>query len=264
MVASTRGRGEAARDRDGASEGAEVRVARRGGRTDDSRSADRTPSLAGRVWYRFWQRVLQILWVLLYRVRRTGMENIPAEGPIILAPNHQSHFDPPLVGSCCPRRMSYMARASLFDFPPFAWLIRSFGAFPIDREAGRGIAGVKETLRRLKDGHVIMMFPEGTRTPDGSIHAFRPGIRTLAVRSGAVIVPVAIEGAYQAWPRTRKFPRLGVIHIHYGEPLWPEQIRELGDDALVDEVERRVRRYHAELCRHPAIARMRRDAWRRG
>jgi len=255
MVASTRGRGEAARDRDKASG---VADAPRGNRAGESRLAELASSWTSRVWYRFWQRMLQIAWVLLYRVRRTGMENIPTEGPIILAPNHQSHLDPPLVGSCCPRRMSYMARASLFHFAPFAWLIRSFGAFPIDREAGRGIAGVKETLRRLKDGHVIMMFPEGTRTPDGRIHPFRSGIRTLAVRSDAVIVPVAIEGAYQAWPRWRMFPRLGTIHIHYGEPLWPEQIRELGEDALVEEVERRVRRYHAELCRHRAIARMRR------
>ena len=215
------------------------------------------PSLGNRIWYWLSQRFLQLLWVLLYRVRRWGIENIPAEGPILLTPNHQSHFDPPLVGCCCPHRMSYMGRESLFRFAPFRWLILSLGAFPINRE-GRGFGGLKETLRRLQQGEVIMIFPEGARTPDGRIHPFRPGIRMLAIRSGATIVPVAIEGAYQAWPRWRALPRLGTIHIHFGEPLPPETIRELGEDALVEEVERRVRRDHAAVCRHPAIARARR------
>jgi 1-acyl-sn-glycerol-3-phosphate acyltransferase len=215
--------------------------------------------LPRQLWYRFCQRTLQLAWVLLYRVRRSGIHNIPAEGAVVLAPNHQSHYDPPLVGCCCPRRMSYLARASLFDFAPFAWLIHSLGAFPIDRDTSKGLGGIKETLRRLKKGEVIMMFPEGARTADGEIHKFNAGIRTLATRSKATIVPVAIEGAYQAWPRWRKFPRLGTIHIHYGEALRPEQIQELGEDALVEEIERRVRRYHAELCSHPAIARMRRE-----
>ncbi|MBN1591163.1 MAG: 1-acyl-sn-glycerol-3-phosphate acyltransferase [Pirellulales bacterium] len=215
-------------------------------------------SLVGLLWYRLWQRVLQVFWVLLYRVRRTGMHNIPAKGPILLAPNHQSHLDPPLVGCCCPRRMSYMGRATLFSFAPFGWFIRSLGAFPIDREGQRGIGGIRETLRRLKQGEVIMVFPEGSRTYDGLIHPFLPGIRTLAIRSGATIVPVAIEGAYQAWPRWRRFPRLGTIHVHFGAPLLPEEIQELGEDALVEEVERRVRRYHAEVCNHPTIARSRR------
>ncbi len=211
------------------------------------------PSLANRIWYRLCQRVLQLFWVLLYRVRRTGLENIPAEGPILLTPNHQSHLDPPLVGCCCPHRMSYLGRASLFKFAPVAWFIRSLGAFPIERE-GRGFGGIKETLRRLRRGEVIMIFPEGARTSDGRIHPFRPGIRMLAIRSGATIVPVAIEGAYQAWPRWRLFPRLGTIHIHFGEPLLPQTIQELGEDALVEEVERRVRRDHAAVCSRLTIA----------
>jgi len=217
---------------------------------------DRRPSLGNQVWYWFWQRMLQLLWVLLYRVRRWGIENIPAEGGVLLTPNHQSQFDPPLVGCCCPRRVAYVARASLFKFKPFAQLICSFGAFPIERD-GRGFAGIKETLRRLKRGEVVLIFPEGRRTTDGQLGVVRPGIRTIAVRSGATIVPVAIEGSYHSWPRWRKLPRRGVIHVHFGEPLLPAEIEELGEDALVAEVERRIRQHHAKACRHPAIARQR-------
>ncbi|MBN2218299.1 MAG: 1-acyl-sn-glycerol-3-phosphate acyltransferase [Pirellulales bacterium] len=220
-------------------------------------SATEGSSLGNQIWYGLTQRFLQLLLVVFYRVRRWGIENIPAEGPVLLAPNHQSHFDPPLVGCCCPRRVSYVARASLFDFAPFGALIRSFGAFPIDRE-GRGFAGIKETLRRLKRGEMVLIFPEGARTPDGLIAPFHGGVRTLALRSGATIVPVAIEGAYQAWPRWRSFPRLGTIHVRFGKPIGPEEIQRLGEDALVAEVERRVRRQHAELCNHPTIARLRR------
>ena len=215
------------------------------------------PSAVNEAWYWLTKRTLQLLWVLLYRVRRSGIENVPAEGPVLLTSNHQSHFDPPLVGCCCPRRVSYVARSTLFDFTLFGWLIRSFGAFPIDRDRS-GIAGIKETLRRLKRGETILIFPEGARTSDGEIATIRPGIRSLALRSGATIVPVAIEGAFQAWPRTRSLPGAGVMHVYYGEPLSPDEIEQLGEEALVAEVERRIRHYHAEVCRHPAIARNRR------
>jgi 1-acyl-sn-glycerol-3-phosphate acyltransferase len=215
---------------------------------------DERPSLGNEAWYWLTQRFLQLLWVLLYRVRRWGIENIPAEGPVLLAANHQSHFDPPLVGSCCPRRAAYIARASLFNVTVLAWFMRSFGAFPIERD-GRGFAGIKETLRRLKRGEVVLIFPEGSRTRDGEIATFRAGIRTLALRSGATIVPVTIEGAYRAWPRTLSFPRRGTIHVRFAKALGPEEIRELGEDALVAEVERRVREAHAVACGHPTIAR---------
>jgi len=219
------------------------------------------PSLANQIWYKLTQRTLQLLLACLYRVRRWGIENIPAEGPVLLAPNHQSHLDPPLVGSCCPRQVSYIARASLFNFAPFAWIMHSFGAFPIERD-GRGFAGIKETLRRLKRGDVVLIFPEGARTYDGQIAPFHSGIRTLALRSGATIVPVAIEGTYQAWPRQRSFPRLGTIHLRFGEPIGPGEIQELGEAALVAEVEQRVRRCHAQVCKHPAVARNRRRGTR--
>lgn len=152
-----------------------------------------------------------------------------------------------------------LARQSLFRFPIFAWLIRSYNAIPLDIE-GSALGGIKETLRRLKQGEVVLVFPEGARTPDGEVASFMPGFASLAVRSGAAILPVAMEGAFHVWPRTRRFPRLGPIHVHFGEPIPPDEVKRLKDRELVAELERRVRRYHAELREHPAFSHLTQDA----
>ena len=205
-------------------------------------------SLAKNLWYRLLRRACQLAGVVAFQVRYTGRENIPAEGGVLVISNHQSHFDPPLIGLGCPRHMNYLARASLFRFAPFRWLIRSLDAVPIDRE-GVGLAGFKESLRRLKRGEIVVIFPEGTRSPDGQIGPFLPGFTALAVRAKAAILPAAIEGAHQAWPRHQKLPRLGRIRVHYGKPILPAEIAELDENELIEEVQRRVRACHARLRR---------------
>jgi len=210
-------------------------------------------SLPKHFWYRFSRRALQLLGVAAFGLRHWGRENIPAEGPVLVVSNHQSHFDPPFVGTGCMRRMNYLARDTLFGFAPLRWLISSLDAIPIDRE-GIGLSGIKESLRRLKRGEMVLIFPEGTRTRDGEIAAFRPGFTSLAVRSKATILPVAIEGAFAAWPRRHKLPRLGTIHIRYGPPISPEELRDYDERELLVEVERRVRRCHALLRQHPVFA----------
>ena len=182
----------------------------------------------------------------VYRVRYSGRQNIPAHGGVLVVSNHQSHFDPPLVGIGCPRPMNYLARDTLFRFAPFRWLIGSVDAIPIDRD-GMGLGGIKESLRRLKRGEMVLIFPEGTRTRDGQIAPFRPGFTALAVRSGAAILPVAVEGAFQVWPRWRKFPGPGPIRIHFGKPILPAEFAGRDERELLADVERRVRQCHARL-----------------
>ena len=150
------------------------------------------------------------------------------------------------------RRMNYLARDTLFTFPPFRWLIHSVDAIPIDRE-GIGLSGVKESLRRLKRGEMVVVFPEGTRTRDGEIGRFRPGFTALASRSGAAILPVAVEGAFAAWPREQKFPGRGRIFVRYGPPLQPEEIRGRDERELLVEVERRVHQCLADIRQHPGF-----------
>jgi 1-acyl-sn-glycerol-3-phosphate acyltransferase len=199
-----------------------------------------------RLWYELVKRSIQIVAVVVYHVRYSGWHNIPAEGGVLVVSNHQSHFDPPLVGIGCPRKINFMARETLFRFAPFGWFIGSIGAFPIDRE-GSGLRGIKEALKRLKRGEMVAVFPEGTRTRDGEIAPFRPGFTTLAVRSKAAILPVAIEGAFEAFPRSQKFPGRGRIRVHYGKPILPSEFADRDERELLAEVERRVRECLAEL-----------------
>jgi len=149
--------------------------------------------------------------------------------------------------------MNYLARETLFCFAPLGWLIRTLDAIPIDRD-GLGLNGIKESLRRLKRGEMVLIFPEGTRTRDGEIAPFRPGFTALAARSKAWILPVAIEGAFAAWPRSRKLPSLGTIHVVFGKPFPPEEVAGCGERELVAEVERRVRQCQSTLREHPAFA----------
>jgi 1-acyl-sn-glycerol-3-phosphate acyltransferase len=197
-------------------------------------------SLISCFWYALLKRSLQLAAVLAYRVRYSGRENIPAEGGVLVVSNHQSHLDPPLVGIGCPRQMNYLARETLFRFAPFGWLLRSVGSIPLDRD-GVGLGGIKESLKRLKRGEVVVIFPEGTRTRDGEIGPFRPGFTALAVRAKAAILPMAIDGAFEAFPRTRKFPGPGRIRVHFGEPILPSEFSGRDERELLAEVERRVR-----------------------
>ncbi len=207
-------------------------------------------SLSSRLWYQLVQRVLQLVGVVAYQVRCTGRDNIPARGGVLMVSNHQSTFDPPVIGAGCPRRMNYLARKTLFGFAPFGWFMRSLDSIAIDRD-GIGLGGIKEALRRLKRGEMVLIFPEGTRTRNGEISAFRPGFATLAVRTKATILPVAIEGAFDAWPRGQKLPRMDKIRVHYGAPILPGEIKGRGERELASEVEQRVRECLALLRRRP-------------
>src|SRR5580704_9941388 len=130
-------------------------------------------SLAKRFWYRFLQFVCRLLATLLFQIRISGRDFVPREGGVMVLSNHQSHLDPVLVGLACDRRLNYLARETMFGFAPFRWLIQSLDAIAIDRE-GSGLAGLKETLRRLKRGEMVLIFPEGTRTSDGEVAALKP------------------------------------------------------------------------------------------
>jgi len=200
-----------------------------------------------RAWYELLRRPVALTAILAFQVRYSGRENIPSKGGVLVVSNHQSHLDPPLIGLGCPRQMNYLARRSLFAFAPFRWLIASLGAIPIDLE-GSGIDGLKESLRRLRRGEMLLVFPEGTRTYDGRIAPFRPGFTTLAVRSQAAILPAAIDGAFAAWPRRRRFPRPGRIAVHYGKPIFPHEFAAYNQRELLAEVERRVRECSAHLA----------------
>jgi 1-acyl-sn-glycerol-3-phosphate acyltransferase len=209
-------------------------------------------SLLNRFWYEFLRLIVKNIAVSVFHVRYSGVKNIPSQGGVLVVSNHQSHFDPPLIGLGSSRRLNYLARDTLFRYAPFRWLIKSLDAIPIDRE-GIGLAGIKQSLKRLKQGEIVLIFPEGTRTPDGQIKTFRPGFTSLAVRSRAAILPAAIEGAYQCWPKSRLFPRPGKIYVCYGQPILPREYEDMDERDLLVLVEKRIRQCHAELLRRPTV-----------
>lgn len=205
-------------------------------------------SLAKRLWYDALQVLCRLAAVPLFHIRSHGRENMPAEGGALVLSNHQSMLDPVLLGLSVDRRMNYVARDTLFGNPLFRWLINSLDAIPIDREGG-GRAGLKETLRRLKRDEMVLLFPEGTRTPDGEVQPLKAGFTAIARRAGVPIVPMALDGAYQCWPRGTKAPRPGTVAVVIGPPLSPTEVALLGDRELAAEVERRIRACHADARR---------------
>lgn len=193
---------------------------------------------ANRLFYSVLWALCWVFCEVWFRFRYIGRGNVPAIGPVLLVSNHQSHLDPVLVGVACPRQVRALARHELF-FWPFSWLIRALGAVPVDRERG-ALGGIKTTLKLLKDGQVVLVFPEGTRTPHGNLQPFHPGFCVLARRSGATIVPVAIDGAFDAFPRGAHFPRPGRITLTFGQPVTKEQYDGLTDEQITESVRGRI------------------------
>lgn len=156
-----------------------------------------------------------------FGLRLRGIEHIPATGPVIITPNHQTFADPPLVTIPIRRPIHYMAWDRLFVIPGLGWLIRRLRAFPVDVETGDLRAG-RAAVRLLQAGAAVMIFPEGGRTLDGSVSRFKTGAFRLAVALSVPVLPVTIAGAHQCWPPGRPLPRPGRVTITYHPPLLPE------------------------------------------
>ena len=183
--------------------------------------------------------VFRIMIMILYRAHAIGAHNYPKTGGMIICSNHQSNLDPVVIGSTCPRRLNYLGKKSLFRLKPMGWYLSKLDCVPIDRE-GVGVAGMKETLRRLKRGESVLLFPEGERSPTGDLLPLMTGFISLCRRAKLPLVPVALDGAYQAWPRHRKFPRLGRVVVVVGEPISAEDIAGMDNDQLVEELSGRI------------------------
>jgi 1-acyl-sn-glycerol-3-phosphate acyltransferase len=152
-------------------------------------------------------------------------ERVPVEGPVILASNHASFLDPPLVGSGLKRGINYLARENLFRFPVIGWVLHRWQAVPVDRDGG-GAKGLKAILDRLLNGGAIILFPEGTRTRDGKLQPARSGIGLAVIKSTAPVVPVRVFGTHEAYGRYMRLPRpCRRVAVKYGRPMLFEQLR---------------------------------------
>jgi len=182
------------------------------------------------------------LLTLLYRLRAHGKENIPRGGALLVA-NHQSLMDPPILGVHVPGQYHPLARRTLFDVPLLGPLISNLNAIPVSQDGTPDRRAIQTCIERLRAGGVVAIYPEGSRTWDGEIHPFATGAALIARRGGKPIVPAAILGAFEAWPRTSRLPRAwGRVRVVYGEPIPPERFAGLRSEEATALIEAEVRR----------------------
>ncbi|MBS3821277.1 MAG: 1-acyl-sn-glycerol-3-phosphate acyltransferase [Planctomycetes bacterium] len=191
------------------------------------------------LYYRFMRRGCHALCTTLWNTRVYNRHLEPPTGGVVYVSNHQSFLDPVLATMALRRPGNYMARDSLFRNPLFCNLIDSLNAFPIRRGAA-DLAALKEAMRRLKGGRTLVIFPEGTRTKDGTINPFLPGVAILSQRAAEWTVPVVIDGAFDAWPRSQALPRPGRIAVQYGQPVHQSDARKLDAQAFVDNLRHKM------------------------
>lgn len=203
-------------------------------------------------WYRFCRFLYRVYFRLYHRGRIYNAERLPDEGAFILAGNHVSFLDPPFFGLCCRREAFFMARDTLFRNPLANWILRSWNCVPISR--GRGdIGAMRAVLRMLGEGKAVLMFPEGTRSPDGQLQEPRAGIGMVVARANVPVLPIRIFGTDRALPRGASLPRPAKVQIKFGEPFLyplPADFDELRGDALKAvylDIGREIMRRIAEL-----------------
>jgi 1-acyl-sn-glycerol-3-phosphate acyltransferase len=170
------------------------------------------------VLYEILKPIAVLLMRLYFRLEARGTEHVPRSGALLIVSNHSSVLDPPFIGGASPRQLSFLAKAELFDIPLFGWFIRAVNARPVRRE-GSDARALKTALRVLEEGKALLVFPEGTRGPEGRLREAKSGAGMLAVLSGAAVVPVFITGSGDALPRGAVLPRPRKAIVRFGPPL---------------------------------------------
>jgi 1-acyl-sn-glycerol-3-phosphate acyltransferase len=217
--------------------------------TADDNSPPVPASTGGHHGFGRW--LYDLLWVLcrtlavsVFGFRVRFAEPLPRQGGLLVVSSHQSHLDPLLLGLATDRRLSSLARSSLYHFKPFAAVITSLDAIPIDRNASM-VKTMKALIGRLRDGHAVVIFPEGTRTSTGELGEIKSGFALLAKKSEVPIVPVAIVGAYECWPRSRLLPRPGRIRLEFGPVMPAAEIAQLDEREIFERCTAQLRELDA-------------------
>lgn len=163
-----------------------------------------------------------VAYEMFFRGEVVGLENLPTTGGFLLAANHASHLDPFILGSQVPRQVSFFARKTLWTPGLPSWWLNAVGVIPVDRDGGSDVTAIKRVLTALKEHRIIIMFPEGTRSPTGQLQKPKPGVGLFACRSQVPIVPTRIFGAFDAMGKGEKLPRAGSrVSLVIGRPMRP-------------------------------------------
>ncbi len=177
--------------------------------------------------YGFFHYLTTVVYGMAFRGEVIGQENLPVDGAFLIAANHASFIDPPVVGSMVARQLCFFARKTLWKPGVASWWLDTVGVIPVDRDGGQDVAALKRVLRALKANKGLILFPEGTRSPDGHLQKPKPGVGFIVCKSQVPVVPARIFGSYEAFGKGVKLPRLGTpISVVFGPPILPERYDE--------------------------------------
>lgn len=171
-----------------------------------------------RPYYRFAYNVVG-LELMFHRPKIEGRENVPDGGCLIVS-NHVSFMDPTTVGWAVAREIFYLGRKTLFKPPFWSWFLPICNVLPIDRD-GNDVSGLRRIIRMLKDGHAVLLFPEGTRSKDGTLQPAEPGAGLVALKAGVPILPCRVFGTYESLSRHTKRLTFHPIRVVIGKPYTP-------------------------------------------
>ena len=171
------------------------------------------------LFYGFCHYLVRNIYDMWFRGEVVGMENFPTTGPFLIASNHASALDPPLVGCQIARQMRFFSRKSLWDNRLIAWFLDKVETIPVERDSG-DVGAIKRVLQALKENRVVVLFPEGTRSLDGHLHKPKAGIGLMACKTGVPVIPCRVYGSFEAFGKGSVIPRFGTpVTIVFGRPL---------------------------------------------
>jgi 1-acyl-sn-glycerol-3-phosphate acyltransferase len=173
--------------------------------------------------YGFFYGICRLAHQMFFRGDVAGLANLPGAGGYIVAANHASHLDPPMVGQFLPRQVSFFARKTLWKPGVAAWWLDAVGTIPVDRDGGASLDAIKRVLQALARGKVVIVFPEGTRSPDGEPRPPKPGVGLLACKAHVPVVPARVFGSFEAFGRDGRLRLGSPVSVTYGRPLPPEE-----------------------------------------
>jgi len=180
----------------------------------------------------------------MFGLRVQGRGNIPQTGGVLIVSNHQSNLDPVVLAAFLRRPLNFVAKSELFSNRVGAWFMHRLNAFPL-RQGKGDVAALKETIRRLSEGHLLNLFPEGARSPDGQIKELQRGVGLIIRRTRVPVVPAVIVGTFEAWPLQRRMWRIAPVWVKFGPPMKLDGLKT--DEEITAAIDHELRRMFEEV-----------------